>query len=71
MARTINVDNLGWRNVSKMGDCCSLKYDYTKKDQSREKCTNKSIFANPLNPKVCFFLALGCHIALNCKGMEI
>ena len=70
MARTINIDNIGFRNVKKSGDCCQVKYDYSKSDQTGENCTNKNLFAKPLNPQVCFFVALGCQIALNSKSLE-
>ena len=71
MARSINIDNLGFRNVQRGGDCFTCKYDYTKKDQSGENCSNKNIFANPQDPQVCFALSLGCHLSVNSTSLAL
>jgi hypothetical protein len=41
--------------------CC---YDDSKADKTGEKCTDKHIYANPLEPKVCSFQALGVYFSL-------
>jgi hypothetical protein len=41
--------------------CC---YDDTKSDQTGEKCTDKHIYANQLEPTVCLFLALAVFFSL-------
>jgi hypothetical protein len=41
--------------------CC---YDDSKADKIGEKCTDKHIYANPLESVVCSFLAIGMFFSL-------
>jgi hypothetical protein len=41
--------------------CC---YDDSKTDKIGERCTDKHLYANPSNPTVCLFLALGVFLSL-------
>ena len=59
MARSISIDDLGFRNIHKNCDSIACKYDQTKKDKAGDKCNDKNLHANPENPNVCLFLALG------------
>jgi hypothetical protein len=64
MARLVNIGSLGFHN-SRAGEdhivCC---YDYTKSVQTGEKCTDKHIYANLLEPTACPFLALAVFFPL-------
>ena len=55
MAQSINIDGLSLKHM-RMGasDSMVIKFDKTKKDQSGENCFNKNIYANPLQPCICF-----------------
>ena len=65
MARTINVDGIGFRHITKGTDSIKVKYFGTKADQEGKNCTHKNIYANPFNPKVCFVTGMGVYFALN------
>ena len=65
MAWTINVDGIGFRHLTKGTDSIKIKYFKTKADQEGNKCQHKNIYANPFNPKVCFFTGMGVYLALN------
>ena len=45
-------------------DYIKIQYDKTKSDQAGEKVHDKHLYANPFNPLVCPFLALGIWISL-------
>jgi len=64
MARSISIDDLGFRNFHKNCDSIVCKYDQIKKNRAGEKCTDKNLYANPENPNICLFLALGLYFAL-------
>ena len=67
MGRSVNVDPLGFRNLSRDGGNNSIvvKYFTNKKDQAGEKFSPKNCYANPNKPTVCFFLALGCYLCVD------
>jgi hypothetical protein len=65
MARLASIDPLGFHNISKGVDSIVIKYDDSKADNAREKVSPKNIFANPFNPNICSFLALGCYFCIN------
>jgi hypothetical protein len=60
MARLASIDPLGFHNISKGVDSIVIKAD-----NAREKVSPKNIFANPFNPNICSFLALGCYFCIN------
>lgn len=64
MSRSINVDPLGFGNISLGADSVNIKYDRTKTDQEGEHCNVKQLFANPFDPTVNVFLALGVWCSL-------
>jgi hypothetical protein len=64
MARSINIGTLGFHNFRDGKDhivCCC---NDSKVDKTGEKCMDKHIYANPLEPKVCSFLSLGVFFFL-------
>ena len=65
MARTINVDGFSFRNLTMGTDSIRVKYFRTKADQEGKKCQHKNIYANPFNPKVCFFTGMGTYCAIH------
>lgn len=66
MARSINIDPLGFHNVSQCQmDAIELTYDDTKADKTGEKLMPKNIFGNPFNYVICWFTAMGCYLAIN------
>ena len=71
MARSINVDNLGFWNIQRMKHCFTCCCDYKKKDQSGENCSNNNIFSNPQDPQVCFALSLGCHLSVDSTSLKL
>ena len=66
MGRSVNVDPLGFHNMSRKGgsDSVVMQYDSNKKDKTGENTSPKNCYANPYQPIVCFFLALGCYLCL-------
>ena len=46
-------------------DSIVIHYDYNKKDQKGETTSPKNCYANPFNPAVCMFLALGCYLCID------
>jgi hypothetical protein len=64
MARSVNIGSLGFHNFRAGEDHIVCCYDDTKSDQTGEKCTDKHIYDNPLEPTVCPFLALAVFFSL-------
>jgi len=64
IGRTINIAPLGFRNLSckEAEDSIAVHYDLNKKDQKGELTSAKNCYANPFNPVICMFLALGCYL---------
>ena len=66
MARSVNIDPLGFHNISQSQmDCIEVAYDDTKADKTGEKLMPKNIFGNPSNYLLCFFCAMGCYLTIN------
>lgn len=61
MARSISIDHIGFTNMKRGTDSIIVKYDETKSDKTGERCTNKNVYANPTDPSICFFTALGIY----------
>ena len=51
-------------------DSIKFKFDDTKDDKTGEFVQEKNFYANPINPHLCFFLALGCWISVNAEILE-
>ena len=64
MARSINIDCLGWNNLKKGEDSVVIKYDETKADKSGESCSDKNIYANPGDWHVCWYTCLGIYCGI-------
>jgi hypothetical protein len=64
MARSVNIGSLGFHNFRAGEDHIVCCYDDTKSDKTGEMCTDKHIYANPLEPIVCPFLALAVFFSL-------
>jgi hypothetical protein len=64
MARSVNIGGLGFHNFRDGEDHIVCCYDDSKADKTGEMCTDKHIYANPLEPKVCSFLSLGVFFSL-------
>jgi len=52
MARTINVDGIGFWHLTKGTDSIKFKYFKTKSEQEGKNCQYKNIYTNPFNPKI-------------------
>jgi len=70
MARASNVDSISFSNFWSKNDTILFKYDTNKKDRAGEHTTEKHCYANPLNPFVCLFLAMGCYLCINQQKYE-
>ena len=70
MARSINIDCVGFSNMRRGTDSLVIKYDDTKADKAGENCHNKNLYANPKDPVVCVFLAIGIYCAMEHKSLE-
>jgi hypothetical protein len=64
MARSVNIGTLGFHNFRAGEDHIVCLYDDSKADQTGKKVTDKHIYANPLEPLVCPFLALAVYFSL-------
>ena len=56
--------------LKKRTDSIVVNYDDTKADKAGENCHNKNLYANPQDPVVCVFLALGIYCAMEQKSLE-
>ena len=65
MARSINIDNLIFNSHSIGRDSCIIKYFDTKKDKERTKTSPNNCYANPFDPFICLFNAVGCYLCVN------
>ena len=70
MARSKNIGDLAYHNFTTGDDYIKIRYDKTKADQAGEKVKDKHIYANPFNPLVCSFLALGVWFTLEAKRLS-
>ena len=69
MARLKNIGDLTYHNFTTDNDYIKIQYDKTKVDQAGEKIKDKHVYANPFNPLVCYFLALGLWFTLEAKQL--
>ena len=66
MSRTANIDALAIHNMRRgKSDSITFSHDKTKADQGGQFTTEKNVYANPLEPEVDCFLALGIWLSLN------
>ena len=66
MARSINIDPLGFHNFSKgQEDSIEILYGETKMDKTGENVMPKNIFGNPFDHRICVFFALGTYLCIN------
>ena len=66
MARSINIDPLGFHNFSKgQEDSIEIIYGATKADKTGENVMPKNIFGNPSDHRICIFFALGAYLCIN------
>ena len=66
MARTTNVQKLGYSHISVEGDCLGFRFMITKTDPNGEKFTGKKhVYANPVDPSGCAILAMAVYWMLN------
>ena len=70
MARSKNIGDLAYHNFTVGDDYIKIRYDKTKADQDGERIKDKHMYANPYNPLVCPFLALGIWFALDAKRLS-
>ena len=61
MARSISIDHIGFTNIKRGTDSILVNYNEAKSDKAGERCTNKNVYANPMNPSICFYTALGIY----------
>ena len=68
MSRSISIDGLAFHNIkSGVSDSIKFKFDETKADNTGKFVQEKNCYANPINPHLCFFLALGSWISGNAE----
>ena len=63
MCRSANVGSLQFKLFGLANDAMCAQFAKTKAGQSGELCNLKHIYANPLEPSICPFLALGVLLA--------
>ena len=71
MARSIDIDCIGFSNFKRGTDSIIVKYDKTKVDKTGENCNNKNLYANPSDPTVCLFLAFGLYCASESSSLAL
>lgn len=70
MARSINVDPIGFHNMKRgISDSIEIVPDATKTDQAGEFVTCKNLYGNPDEPVVNLFLALAVWVSLNSSSL--
>ena len=70
MARPISVEPLSLQNFTVGQDSIKVKFNWSKADQEGDRCGFKHVYANPHNPTVCPFLALGIYLSTNSMKFE-
>ena len=65
MARSVNIEPIALHNIKLFRDSIQFLYDSNKSDQEGERTTIKHVYANPKNPFICSFLALGIYMSLH------
>ena len=71
MARSINIDCIGFSSFKRGTDSIIVKYDDTKADKTGENCNNKNLYANPSDPTVCLFLSFGLYCASESSSLAL
>lgn len=66
MARSSSIDCLGLHNFSLGVDSIIIKYDESKADKAGERLSEKNIFANPKEWRMCTWLSLGKLLFVFC-----
>ena len=69
MARSVNIDGFSFPQMSLGGDSIIIEYHDSKADQTGEKTVPKNCYANPFDPCICLWLALGCWLAVSDDDM--
>ena len=64
MARSASIDCLCFHNFSLGQDSIVIKYDETKADKAGEKLSEKNVYSNPLDWRMCTWLAFGVYCSL-------
>ena len=66
MGRSINIDPLGFQDLSRTGgaDSVVIQYDSNKKDKTGKSTPQKQYYVNLIKRIVCMLLALGCYLCL-------
>ena len=70
LGRSVNVEPLTFRNFKIFEDTIQIKYAVNKSDPGGENTTIKHVYANPINPSICPYLALGIYLCLNAAKYE-
>ena len=61
MARSILIGHIGFPYMKRGTDSVTVKQNDSKSDKVGEKCTNKNVYANQIDPSIYFFTALGIY----------
>lgn len=69
MARCASIDPLCFRNFKLGTDSIVGMYDDAKADKAAERLSEKNIYANPHDWRLCFWTALGIWLALRVEQM--
>ena len=71
MSRTANIDALAIHNMRRgKSDSITFSHDKTKANQGGQFTIEINVYANPLEPEVDCFLALGIWLSLNQSGYK-
>ena len=65
MARSVNIDNVTFSQMSLGKDSIVIKYDDSKADQTGEKTSPKNCYPNPIDARICMMTALGCYLSIS------
>jgi hypothetical protein len=64
MARSASIDPLGFHNLKLGNDSIRLKYDDSKADKAGERLSEKNIYANPKDWRLCWWTGFGIWCCL-------
>ena len=64
MARSKNIDDLTFDQLSMGTDSLIIEYDDSKCDQMGQRTSPKNCYANPYDHLACIFTAIGCYLCL-------
>ena len=65
MARSVNIDDMTFAQISLGTDSLVVEYCDSKADQKGERTSPKNCYSNPFDFNVCIFTALGCFFCIN------